>query len=155
MVEVFVRHCAWCNEIWLPEGELTRGAWLVPTSGACPRCAEMLRQKIQAGEGGGKVGDLRRPRVMIFGRENCSRCAQAKAVLMADGNAEYFDLDQIFERVDGLDTAVEVATATNGELPIILVESAGGWIVLRLGRSGQTAPSDCAGGACRIEKRGD
>jgi len=83
--------------------------------------------------------------ITIYGRPDCENCAQARAVLVG---AEYKHHHKIFNDFDS-GTAVEVTTATKGELPIIVAENGDLRLVLGVG----LALSTCEGGKCNIGER--
>lgn len=85
-------------------------------------------------------------RIVIYGKPDCARCDLAKAIL--HGLAEYREHGALFDDYDS-DAAVEIATATNGELPIVVIETQAGRLALGLGKDGHV--SGCADGACRID----
>jgi len=85
-------------------------------------------------------------RILIFGRAGCARCAHAAAVL--GDAAEYHDHGELYDVFDA-DAAVAIATATGGELPIVVVESMRGRAVF--GPAGAAAQTGgCDGGTCRL-----
>jgi hypothetical protein len=86
---------------------------------------------------------------VIYGKPDCARCELAKAIL--HGLAEYREHGALYDDYDS-ETAVEIATATNGELPIIVIETPLGRLALGLGSGGHE--SGCEGGACRIDLGG-
>jgi hypothetical protein len=82
-------------------------------------------------------------KVTIFGREDCERCALAKALIPG---GRYRHHDDIFDQYD-TDTALGIVEGSGGDLPIIVVEGRAGMLVL--GPSNATRAA-CEGGACRI-----
>jgi len=83
--------------------------------------------------------------IVIYGKPDCERCEQAKAVFGSE--AQYREHGSLFDDYDS-DIAVEIATATGGELPITVIETPLGRLALGLGHSALT---DCHDGACRID----
>lgn len=84
-------------------------------------------------------------KITIYGKPKCSNCALAKRVLKT--TAEYRPHESIWDDFDDHD-AQEIVTATNGSLPIIVVETERGRLVLGMGAGGHGAGCDV--GACKI-----
>lgn len=89
-------------------------------------------------------------RIVIYGKPDCARCELAKAIL--SGLAEYREHGALFDDYDS-DAAVEIATSTGGELPIVVIETGAGRLALGLGKDGHV--SGCDDGACRIDIGGN
>jgi len=87
--------------------------------------------------------------IVIYGKPDCERCEQAKAVF--GSNAEYREHGSLYDYYDS-NTAVEIATATNGELPIVVIDTPTGRLTMTMGKDGHI--SGCADGACRIDYGG-
>lgn len=83
-------------------------------------------------------------KITIYGKSGCSRCDLAKWIMP---EAEYRNHVDLYDRYD-MDTATGIVTASGGELPIIVVESDVGRLVL--GPSEATVASGCVCGMCTI-----
>lgn len=83
-------------------------------------------------------------KITIFGKPGCKNCEHAKAILF---DADYKNHSDLYDVYDA-DTATDIATATNGNLPIIAIETSEGRIILGMGKDGHL--QRCEGGACSI-----
>jgi len=88
-------------------------------------------------------------KITIYGSSDCEKCG--RAVVAFGGEAEYKNHDTIYDDF-GSDVGPDIATATGGSLPIIVVQGVHGMIVLGMGNFEQ--PGNCADGACSIGGNG-
>jgi len=86
-------------------------------------------------------------KITIFGKDGCKNCERAKAVLV---DADYKKHSELYDIYD-MDTATDITTATDGNLPIIIIETLTGRLVLGMGKDGHLQKR-CENGACRIER---
>jgi glutaredoxin len=84
-------------------------------------------------------------RITIFGQPGCDNCSRARRILPA---AAYYSHDTIFDYYP-VDEATLIVTATNGTLPIIVIETEIGRLVLGMGADGHLV--NCESGTCRIK----
>lgn len=83
-------------------------------------------------------------KIRIYGNQNCWRCESAKAAIP---EAEYFSVEKIYDHLE-IDQATAVCVASNGELPIILIPTATGFIAFR--PTIDSGASECVGGVCSL-----
>jgi hypothetical protein len=84
-------------------------------------------------------------RICIYGKKGCERCASASALM--NGEAEYCDVGALFDRY-APNEAAEISVATNGNLPIVVIETELGRLVLGVGNV--SAPRRCEGDKCKL-----
>lgn len=82
-------------------------------------------------------------KISIFGKPGCDNCAEARAVL---AGADYLHHTELFD-IYGNERALEIIEACGGSLPIIIITTVGGELLLS--RFAGNA-RDCDGGECRI-----
>ena len=78
----------------------------------------------------------------IYGKDDCEKCHEAQTVL---ADALYKDHQAIYDDFD-MDEANDIVTASNGQLPIIIIDTPNG--ILQVSRV--SAGLKCSGGSCTI-----
>jgi len=81
-------------------------------------------------------------KITIYGKEDCEKCHEAQTILP---DAAYKDHLAIYDDFKA-DEANQVVTASNGQLPIIIVETEIGRLQLSMAASNLR----CANGSCTI-----
>ena len=80
--------------------------------------------------------------ITIYGKEDCTKCQEAKAILW---NANYKHHEELYDDFS-MDIANSIVTASNGQLPIIIFENQVG----RLQLTSSDAVIKCKDGSCSI-----
>ena len=80
--------------------------------------------------------------ITIYGKEGCEKCNEAKKILPAS----YQDHQALYDDYD-LDIANLIVTKSNGQLPIIIIDTAQGRIQLSMAGS---QLNGCKDGSCTI-----
>ena len=84
-------------------------------------------------------------KMIILGKDGCEKCALAKQLLPTAEYHQYLDAYGLYNSQD----AVEIITASNGELPIIIMEGTAGRMVLT--PAGTAKKTVCKDGLCSIK----